>query len=161
MNEIARLVAMFVRATETRRVLEIGTGGGESGLQIARALPPGGMLITVERDREVAATARRRFEAEGHGRTVTVITGEPSRYLHKIAGPFGVVVQRGDAAQFARLHPRLVALLDRAGMLITDDINNSESGDYNGMLAADARLTTITLKVGKGVAISVLRSTTS
>ena len=50
-----RAAARATRAIGARRVLEIGTAIGYSGLWIATALPDEGMLITLERDEERAA----------------------------------------------------------------------------------------------------------
>ena len=158
-GEVTRLVAMFVRAVQATRVLEIGTGSGDSGLAIAQALPPDGMLITLERDAAMAAAARRAFAAAGYANNVTVMIGEASRYLHKIAGPFHVVFQDSDPAQYDALHNRLVTLLAPGGTLITHNIR--EGGSYNEVLAADARLNTVILPLGHRVAISVRRTTPS
>lgn len=155
MSEAATLLGIFVRAVRAARVLEIGTGDGTSGLAIAEALPDGGMLISLERDAATAARARHAFAAAGHADRVSVMIGEASRYLHKIAGPFDVIFNDGDAAQFERLHERLVALLAPGGTLVTHNI--TEARGYNGVLAADARLNTVMLPLNNGVAISVLR----
>ena len=43
-----QLLALFVRMTQARRILEIGTLGAYSSIWMARALPPDGKLITLE-----------------------------------------------------------------------------------------------------------------
>ena len=55
------LLHTIIRAARARRVLEIGTAIGYSGLWIATALPPDGQLITLERDASRAAIAREHF----------------------------------------------------------------------------------------------------
>lgn len=153
MTETARLVAIFVRATGARRVLEIGTGTGDSGLAIAEALPSNGLLITLERDPAAATAARQAFGRAGVEHTVTVMIGDAARYLHKIAGPFDLVFQDGDVAQYEALHERLVQLLAPSATLITHNILSA--GRYNEVLAADGRLATAIVNLGGGVAISV------
>ena len=154
-SDATQFVALMVRATRATRVLEIGTGTGRSGLAIAEALPPGGLLITLERDQAVAVAAREAFAAAGYGQRITTMIGDASRYLHKIAGPFDLVVQKGDVTQYESLHDRLVRLLGAAATLITH--NTTRAGAYNGLLAADPRLTTLALSVGEGIAVSVRR----
>jgi caffeoyl-CoA O-methyltransferase len=154
-SDLSRLLGMFVRAVDATRVLEIGTGAGASGLAIAEALPSDGMLITLERDAAHAAAARQAFATAGYAHKVSVMIGDASRYLHKIAGPFDLVFQDGDVAQYAALHERIVGLLAPGGTLITHNI--SEAASYNEMLAADQRLNTATLNIGNGVAVSVRR----
>jgi predicted O-methyltransferase YrrM len=153
-NETARLVGMFVRATEARRVLEIGTGTAGCGLVIAGALPPTGTLITLERNKERAARARRVLAEAGHTDRVAVIAADAGRYLHKVAGPFDIVLQHGDVSQYELLHDRLVLLLAPAATLITAKLHSA--GGYNEVLGRDGRLNTTLLDVGGGIAVSVL-----
>ncbi|MDN8878226.1 methyltransferase, partial [Staphylococcus aureus] len=53
-----QLLALFVRMTQARRILEIGTLGAYSSIWMARALPPDGKLITLEADPSHADVAR-------------------------------------------------------------------------------------------------------
>ena len=85
------LLHALTRASRAARVLEIGTAIGYSGLWIATALPADGMLITLERDRARAEIARAHFDAAGVSSRVTVMIGDATQYLHKIAGPFDLI----------------------------------------------------------------------
>jgi predicted O-methyltransferase YrrM len=142
-----------VRATRARRILEIGTGSGESARAMAAAMSADGMLITIERDAAAAAAARQAFIASGIAARVTTVVGDAARYLHKLAGPFDVVFHDGDVTQYASLHPRVVALLAPSATLITNNVHSSR--DYNEVLAADERLTSVVVNIGGGVALSV------
>ena len=157
MSEIARLMAIIVRGTRARRVLQIGTGDGFTGLAIADAIPADGLLITLERDPAVAAAAREAFARARHEQKATVMVGDASRYLHKIAGPFDVVFQAGDVTQYAAMHERVLRLLAPSATLITHGITHA--GGYNEVLTADARLTTVMLDISGGIAISVRNGT--
>lgn len=53
-----QLLALFVRMTQAKRILEIGTLGAYSSIWMARALPPDGKLITLEADPTHAQVAR-------------------------------------------------------------------------------------------------------
>lgn len=152
-SEIAALAGIIVRATRAKRVLEIGTGNGESAQAIAAAMPPDGMLITIERDATMAAAARQALTTTGAAARVTVVVGEAARYLHKLAGPFDIVFHDGDVTQYTSLHPRLVALLAPSATLLTTNINSAR--DYNEVLEADVRLTSVVVNIGGGVALSV------
>ena len=93
-----------------KRILEIGTGNGEGTLTLASSLDAGGLLITIEPDAALAAEARRRFADAGYGDRISVIVGEPARFLHKIRGPFDLIVERRpDASLRARLEGLLAA----------------------------------------------------
>ena len=153
--EALRLVLSRVTA---RRVLEIGTGDGDLGLVVALALPVDGMLITLDRDEATARRARQRFAAAGVADKVSVIIGDASRYLHKVAGPFDLIVRDGNAALLPPMLDRLVTLLRSGGALVTVNVNRA--GDYNKTLAGDSRLSSTFLATGNGVVISVKQDAT-
>ena len=173
-SQTGALLHAMVRAAGVRRALEIGTAIGYSALWMATALPPDGMLITLERDRERATAARAHFEAAGVTHKVTVMVGDASQYLHKVSGPFDLIFQDGDKASYPRMLDRLVELLRPAGLLVTDNIlwsgavvpgfvnpparpaaDTEAIAAYNRTLADDHRLYTTFLPVGDGVAVSV------
>ncbi len=146
---------MLIRATGAERVLEIGAGTGASGLEIAGALPPRGRLLTLEQDPAAGLQARAAFTAAGLDQRVTVLIGDAVRYLHKIAGPFDFILQDSEPSQYSGLHEKLVLLLGAGGLLVTRGL--AAAGDYNKLLAADARLTTAFLNLEEELALSVKR----
>ena len=103
-----------------RRILEIGTGNGDGTLALAQQLAVDGLLITMEPDPSRAAGARERFKAAGFGDRISVIAGEPARFLHKLGGPFDLIVDN-DPGREAALHARLMSLLSPGGVLIRGD----------------------------------------
>ena len=170
----ARLLHSLVIATGARRVLEIGTCIGYSAIWMARALPPDGMLITLEANPARAATARGNIERAGLTERISVIVGDATRYLHKVAGPFDLVFQDSDKQQYEVMLDRLVTVLRPSGVLATDNVLwNGEVVEgyvspphrdvadtvalrrYNIRLASDPRLITTFLPVGDGIALSV------
>ena len=174
--DTGRLLHVLAASAAPRRILEIGTGYGSSGMHLASALAPGGMLFTIERDPARAAIARQHFERAGLASRVSVMAGEAARLVHKVAGPFDLIFQDGPKDLYEPLLDRLVGLLRPGGVLVSDNIlwqgdvipgfraepvHSAEStgimSRYNQCLAADPRLVTIFLPVGDGVAVSVTR----
>jgi predicted O-methyltransferase YrrM len=170
----ARLLRGLTIATGARRVLEIGTAIGYSALWMAGAMPSGGMLITVEADAERAETARRNIDRAGLGAKVSVIVGDATRYLHKVAGPFDLIFQDSDKRKYEAMLDRLVELLRPGGVLVSDNVlwggevvegfiaePRHDARDtvalrgYNERLARDSRILTTFLPVGDGLAVSV------
>ena len=171
---VGRFLEAVVLANRARRVLEIGTANGYSALWLARSLPEDGGLISMEIDPRRAAMARTHLEAAGLGDRAHVIVGDAARMVHKVAGPFDVILNAGDQRQYGPLLDRLVALLRPGGVLITGNVlgagavvpglaespsRPADDGDglaaYNRRLAADPRLVTSFLPVGDGIAVSV------
>jgi predicted O-methyltransferase YrrM len=95
------------------RILEIGSGRGDGTLALAAAMPPRGVLIGMEADAMRAATARERLRAAGHDNRVSIIVGEPMRFLHKVRGPFEVIVLNVDVPR-----DRLDRLLAAGGVVV-------------------------------------------
>ena len=74
--EVGALLRVLATAVGATRILEIGTAIGYSGIWLAGALPPGGMLLTMEMDEERAREARDNFARAGLADRVTVIVGD-------------------------------------------------------------------------------------
>ena len=74
-----KLLQMLAVMVGAKRILEIGTLGGYSTIWMARALPPGGRLVTLEADRKHAELARRNIDAAGIGSLVDIEIGTALR----------------------------------------------------------------------------------
>ncbi len=67
-----KLLYLIARAQRARRILEIGTLGGYSTIWLARALPAGGRLVTLEIDEKHASVARENLSRAGVSERVDV-----------------------------------------------------------------------------------------
>jgi predicted O-methyltransferase YrrM len=91
-----RLLSLLVRAVGARRVLEIGTLGGVSTIWLARSLPAGGSLLTIEASPAWAAVARSNIAAAGLSGVVDVRVGPALEVLPELEGPFDLVFVDAD-----------------------------------------------------------------
>jgi predicted O-methyltransferase YrrM len=172
-GKFLHLLAKMLRA---RRILEIGTLGGYSTIWLARALPPGGRLITLEFDPKHAGVARANIANAGLSNAVDVRVGPAIDALPTLASgePFDLIFIDADKPSTADYfewaiklsHPGSVIIVDnvvRCGRLI--DANGDE--DIQGMrrflekLATDRRvnataLQTVGVKGYDGFAIAVV-----
>jgi predicted O-methyltransferase YrrM len=80
-GKLLQLLALAVRA---RRILEIGTLGGYSTINMARALPVGGRLISLEVNAKHAKVARSNIARSGLGCMVKVHVGPALKSLAKL-----------------------------------------------------------------------------
>jgi predicted O-methyltransferase YrrM len=175
--EVGALLQVLARAAGARRILEIGTAIGYSGIWLARALPPGGLLLTMEMNAERAREARGNFERAGVADRTSVIVGDAQRMLAKVAGPFDLIFQDGDKIQYEPMLDRLVHLLRPGGLLVTDnvlwdgevvpgfspsphrDANDTRAiAAYNERINAHPMLMTATVPLRDGLAIAVRTS---
>jgi len=87
-----KFLYLLARLRDARRILEIGTLGGYSTIWLARALPPGGRLITIEADPSHAAVARGNVTRAGLAEVVDLRVGRGVDVLPRIEredpGPF-------------------------------------------------------------------------
>ncbi|MGW1106225.1 O-methyltransferase [Streptomyces sp. NPDC002540] len=90
-----KLLHLLARLQGARTVLEIGTLGGYSTIWLARALPEGGRLVTLEFDPGCAEVARANIERAGLSDVVEIRVGRALATLPELAeagyGPFDVV----------------------------------------------------------------------
>lgn len=174
--EVGALLRVLVMATGARRVLEIGTAIGYSGVWMAAALPEGGLLLTMELDPARVKVARENFERAGVADRVNVMTGDASLLINKVAGPFDLIFQDGHKPHYVPMLDRLVTLLRAGGVLVTDNVlwdgevvpgyvstpqrNRADTdaiAEYNRRIHQDPRLTTAIVPLRDGVALSVKR----
>ena len=119
-----RFLAVLARAVGARRILEVGTLGGYSTIWLARALPRGGRLVTIEADPRHAEVARKNLAAAGVARRVDLRVGRSEEVLPALAAenarPFDFAFLDSEKStyveQFERMRPRL-----RDGALVVVD----------------------------------------
>jgi predicted O-methyltransferase YrrM len=175
--EVGALLRVLATAVGARKILEIGTAVGYSGIWLASALPPDGMLFTMELDPERGREANENFKAAGLASRVSVVMGDAQKMIAKVAGPFDLIFQDGDKKLYVPMLDRLVALLRPGGLLVTDNVlwdgkvvpgfaesarasaERDEStraiAEYNERVAAHPSLLTTVLPLRDGVSISV------
>jgi predicted O-methyltransferase YrrM len=175
--EVGALLRVLATAVGATRILEIGTAIGYSGIWLAGALPPGGMLTTMEAKRDRAKQARDNFARAGLADRANVMVGESKLLLAKVAGPFDLIFQDGDKYQYSPMLDRLVDLLRPGGVLVTDNVlwsgevvpgfvkaphqdpgETRAIADYNNRLNAHPDLLTAIVPMRDGLSISVKRS---
>jgi predicted O-methyltransferase YrrM len=156
------------------RVLEVGTGGGYSGLWIARALSQwGGELDTIETDPERAQVAVEYFRRAGLEERVHVHVGPALEILPDLTGPYGMVFLDAVKTEYMAylnlalplLEPYGVVAADNAlmgGMAADDTIPGhwspesvSAIRDYNDFVCRHPQLRSMVVPVGDGVTLSV------
>jgi predicted O-methyltransferase YrrM len=174
--EVGVLLRVLATSVRAKRILEIGTAIGYSGIWLAGALPGDGTLLTMEMDEQRAQQARGHFARAGLSDRVSVIVGDAQRMLAKVSGPFDLIFQDGDKKQYSPMLDRLVDLLRPTGLLVTDNVlwsgevvpgfvkkpqhNTADTQaivEYNQRLNSHPALMTSIVPLRDGVAISVKR----
>jgi predicted O-methyltransferase YrrM len=174
-----RLLHLLAKMSGARLILEIGTLGGYSTIWLARALPEGGKLISLEYSPKHAEVARANVERAGLSDRVEIRVGAGLDLLPQISkageGPFDLFFIDADKDNYPgylewalRLsHPGSVILSDnliRNGAVLDpspDDTAATVISGYNRELAQNPRLDSVILPIIRGstdgLGISIVR----
>lgn len=121
-----RLLQLLARQAGARRILEIGTLGGYSGIWLARALPPDGRLVTLELDPHHAEVARANFARAGLARRAEVRVGRALDTLATLqaegAAPFDFTFIDADKGASAEYLDRAVRLSRPGALIVLDNV---------------------------------------
>jgi predicted O-methyltransferase YrrM len=170
--EVGALLRVLATAINAKRMLEIGTCIGYSGIWLASALPADGMLITLEKDPQRSQIAKSNFERAGLADRVSIMTGDAQLKIVKVSGPFDLIFQDGAKPLYNTLLDSLVGLLRPGGLLVTDNVlwdgrvvpgfgtpvdddDTRAIAEYNERIAAHPQLLTAIVPLRDGVSISV------
>jgi protein-L-isoaspartate(D-aspartate) O-methyltransferase len=94
--------------SEGLKVLEVGTGSGYNAALMAAIVGPGGSIVTLEIDEEIAAQAARRIRECGHENVVTLCT-DGSRG-HEQSAPFDRIIITAGCSDIAEAWVRQLKL---------------------------------------------------
>lgn len=117
-------LSIIAKIAGARRVLEFGTLAGYSTIWLARAVGPGGRVVTLEADEPTAAVAWRNFENAGVAGIVELIAGPAAESVQKLvdggAEPFDLVFIDADKPSNPR-YLEAALKLSRPGTVIIGD----------------------------------------
>ena len=123
-RNLGKLLYLMVQMSGTRRILEIGTLGGYSTIWLARALPPDGVLISLELLDEYAAVARKNVKRAGLSDVVEIRVGAAKEGLAQLAAedvdPFDFVFIDADKEGYSDYLAGALGVC-RAGTVIVAD----------------------------------------
>jgi predicted O-methyltransferase YrrM len=130
-----KFLHLLARIRGARRILEIGTLAGYSTIWLARALPPGGQLITLEYDPRHADVARANIARAGLADRVEVRVGRAIEALPALVvdEPFDLIFIDADKPSTADYF-RWALKLSRPGTVIVVDnvVRDGRLVDANG-----------------------------
>lgn len=159
-----KLLQLLARLQGARAILELGTLGGYSTIWLARALPPGGRLVTLEADPKHAEVARANLARAGLEDVVEVRLGRGLDTLPRLAaeggGPFDLIFIDADKPSIPDYFAWALRLSRRGSLIVVDNVVrdgavvDAGSDDpnvqgvrrFNELLAAEPRVSATTLQ---------------
>jgi predicted O-methyltransferase YrrM len=160
-------------ALHARKVVEIGTGTGVSGLWLLRGMSPDGVLTTIDVEGEHQRLAKETFSEEGIPHTrLRLIPGRALEVLPRLKdGDYDMVVCDGDKREYADYLEHALRLLRTGGVVVFDnalwhdrvadpaqrDPETVAIRELGRAVREDERLVPMLLPVGDGVLAAVKR----
>ena len=158
-----KLLHIYAKMIQAKKILEIGTLGGYSAIWMARALPASGKLVTLEFDPKHAAVAENNFVAAGVADRIDLRIGRAIDHLPKLhaeqGGSFDLIFIDADKQSTAdyfswamRLsHPGTVIIVDnviRKGRVIDPAGDDAVRGirRFNDAVRGEKRVTATALQ---------------
>jgi predicted O-methyltransferase YrrM len=159
-----KMLYLLARLRGARRVLELGTLAGYSAIWLARALPEGGRVITVESDPKHAAVARRNIAEAGLGEVIDVREEDALVALGRLdregPKPFDLIFIDADKERIPEYYEGSLGLSRTGTLVIVDNVIrdgaviDAESADpriqgvrrFHEMLTNDDRVEATTIQ---------------
>lgn len=159
-----KLLELLARMHGAQSILELGTLGGYSTIWLARALPDGGRLVTLEREPRYAELARENISRAGFADVVQIRVGAALQTLPELheegLGPFDMIFIDADKQNYpgylewslklSRVGTLIIGdNVVRAGAILDPDADDPNFGDggvaagvrrFYEMLAAEPRV---------------------
>jgi predicted O-methyltransferase YrrM len=159
-----KLLQLLAKMQGAQSILEIGTLGGYSTIWLARALPPGGRLVTLEAIPLHADVARKNITRAGLQKIVEICLGPALDTLKQLVaekrGPFDFIFIDADKESYPDYFAWSLKLSRRGTCIIADNVvRNGAVIDptnedprvrgvrrFNELLAAEPRVTATTIQ---------------
>jgi predicted O-methyltransferase YrrM len=168
-SEQIAFLQILLRAANARRVVEVGTLAGVSAIGMARALPPGGRVDTIELDAKHAAFAQKWIGRSDVADRITLHQGAGAEVLARLpAGEYDASFIDADKANYPvylreslrLVRPGGLILVDNAlafGRLFADDPDESVRAvrSFNDLMPATAGLQSVIVPIGDGMWVGV------
>ncbi len=121
--KVGQVLMLLARAIGAKRIFEMGSGFGYSGLWFAKALPKDGRItftdISAQRSRQA-----RHYMAQAHQqRKVTYLVGDAIALIRRARGPFDVIFLDADKARYPLAFKAAWPKLRRGGLFIADNLH--------------------------------------
>lgn len=119
---VGRLLYNLAKASQSRRILEIGTAIGYSGIWLGRAVAPlKGRLTTIDMDPERVKIAKKNISEAGLEHTVKVIEGNALKVLPNLKEEFDMIFLDSDKDVYPEAFKMSVTMLRKGGLFVADN----------------------------------------
>jgi predicted O-methyltransferase YrrM len=157
-----RFLRQLTEAVGAKRVVELGTSTGYSGLWFALALrTTGGHLYTHEIDPHRARIARENFQEAGVADLITIIEGDAHQTVSQHSEPIDIVFLDADKEGYVDYLAKLLPLVRPGGLILAHNMRRPPPDPkYIEAITNDPALdTTFVLMDGAGIGVTLKKRT--
>ena len=158
-RDTGEFLAVLVRATAARRILEIGTSNGYSTLWLASAAQAtGGSVTTVEISDYKITMATKNFARSGLDLFITSLQDDAGRVLERTAdSALDFIFLDSERPEYPGWWPHIRRVLRPGGLLVVDNATSHphEVAPLVALVQADSSFTTSLVPVGNGEFMAV------
>ena len=167
--EVAQAMRVLLRAKRPRRVVEVGTNIGYSVIVMGREIGAGGVVETIELDRDILAVAKNFVGEAGLQCEVKFHQGAALEVLPRLDGPFDFAFIDCVKSEYGAYLEALLPKMEHGALIVCDnllwggkvadgvrDASTDALRDFNRRITTHPRLTTTIVAVGDGLGVSVV-----
>ena len=143
----------LVALKRPQRVLEIGVFTGWSGIEMARALPPGGSIVACDVNAETTAIAKRYAEEMGVADRIDYRVGDAFETIESLDGPFDLVFIDAWKPDYIAYYEAVLPKLADDGVILADNTLSESLHPFNEHVIADERVECVLIPIRDGVTL--------
>jgi caffeoyl-CoA O-methyltransferase len=143
---VGELLHILARATQAKRILELGTATGYSTIFLARAFaPPRGRLVTIDNDPDMADRAATNFRKAGLDRQIEMIVGDAQEKLSQMNKCFDFIFLDIEKEHYASVLPDCGRLMKPGGLLVADNVGFKDADSFNRLISRSSEWRSVNL----------------
>lgn len=117
-----RVLSMFSKMIQPKRILEIGTYTGYSALCMAEGLSPDGKLVTIDVNEELAARVQSYFDASSFSKQISYVISPALEVIPTLNETWDLVFIDADKQNYIEYYELILPLVRSGGYVILDNV---------------------------------------
>lgn len=117
-----RFLSMISRLIKPTNILEIGTFTGYSALCLAEGLQEGGILNTIDKNKDLVSQCTQYFKKSNVGEKIILHTGNAEEIIPAIPGPFDLVFIDADKPNYSLYYDLVIEKVRSGGVILADNV---------------------------------------
>lgn len=169
--ELGKFLQLMIKMISAKNILEIGTLTGYSSIWMARALPEGGKVTTLEISDVHANEAKSNFRKAGLENKIELTLGSASESLNKLKNEkFDFCFIDADKTGYPAYFDKVIEMMNKGGIIAADntlkdgkivdpnpDDNIKAILEYNKKTASDPRVESMLIPISDGLTVSFVK----